>query len=397
MTALRIHAACVAMQRLALPQVDPVALRLQSLFPIGAGTRFELAATPLEVQFAAAKETRPLAFGVRLRLDQSSALLRFDQRLLDALLSALDERAGQPEDGTLASLPFEKIPEMLQLALLQAVLAPLINQVSAASGLHIEVETMLPHPVQDQDSVSLFCQCVYGRQTGWASVTLSHETLDLVQGAFGLVQERWPRHGSQSSSTLAITHLPLTLSACIDGPTLTYDELRQLQLNDIVLLPPDSINSSGDSPAVGVFSVALSVCGRRLGYGTLQRQDITLTHINTDQPMTHTTTPNNDTPLQPLYDLPVEVVFEVARRTAALSQIQSLAPGQTLTLDKPLSGAVTLLVQGQAIAEAELVQVGDQIGARVTRLSLTPAVSAETGPIQESEQQKEQENEHDVA
>ncbi|ABC30023.1 Flagellar motor switch/type III secretory pathway protein [Hahella chejuensis KCTC 2396] len=397
MTALRIHAASVAMQRLALPQVDPFTLRLQSLFPIGAGTRFELATRPLEVQFVAPKEARLLNFSVQLRLDQSSASLRFDQRFLDTLLSALDDHAGQPNEEALASLPFEKIPAMLQLALLQAALAPLIDQISAASGLHIEVETILPIPAQEQDSVSLFCRCVYGRQTGWASVVLSHEALDLAQGAFGLVQERWPRHGSHSSSTLAITHLPLALSAYINGPKLTYDELRQLQLNDMVLLPPASINPIGDSPAVGVFSVALSVCGRRLGYGTLQRQDITLTHINTDQPMTHTTTPNNDAPLQPLHDLPVEVVFEVARRTATLTQIQSLAPGQTIALDKPLSGAVTLLVQSQAIAEAELVQVGDQIGARITRLSLPPAVSAETGPIQDSEQQKEQENEHDVA
>ncbi|WLQ16255.1 type III secretion system cytoplasmic ring protein SctQ [Hahella aquimaris] len=397
MTALRIHAASVAMQRLALPQVNPLALRLQSLFPIGAGTRFELGATPLDVQFAAAKEAHSFAFGARIRLDQTSASLRFDQRLLDALLSTLDESAGQPDDGALASLPFEKIPEMLQLALLQAALAPLIDQISAAGGLHIEVEAMLPAPVQEQDSIKLYCRCVYGRQTGWATIALSHEALDLVQGAFDLVQDKAPRHWSQPYSTLAITHLPLALSAGIDGPKLSYDEVRQLQLNDIVLLPSASINPTGDSPSACFFSISLSVCGRRLGYGTLQRQDITLTHINTDQPMTHTTTPNNDAPLQPLHDLPVEVVFEVARRTATLSQIQSLAPGQTLALDKPLSGAVTLLVQGQAIAEAELVRVGDQIGARITRLSLTPAVSAETGVIQESEQQKEQENEHDVA
>lgn len=72
----------------------------------------------------------------------------------------------------------------------------------------------------------------------------------------------------------------------------------------------------------------------------------------------------------PPRDLEVPVRFEVETAAVPLSQLESMAPGYVIELSAPLAGApVRLVACGRVLGHAELVAVGDRLGARITHLA----------------------------
>jgi type III secretion protein Q len=70
-----------------------------------------------------------------------------------------------------------------------------------------------------------------------------------------------------------------------------------------------------------------------------------------------------------LGSLPVQVVFQAGRLEMYVSEIDSLAPGMILTLDRPVEEALDIIVNGRKIGRGGLVKVGDALAVRVTRLT----------------------------
>lgn len=78
----------------------------------------------------------------------------------------------------------------------------------------------------------------------------------------------------------------------------------------------------------------------------------------------------DEAPASPPADLEVPVRFEVDTVAVPLSQIESMADGYVIELAVPLASAPLRLVAcGRVIATAELVAVGDHLGARITHLA----------------------------
>ena len=76
-------------------------------------------------------------------------------------------------------------------------------------------------------------------------------------------------------------------------------------------------------------------------------------------------------PTRPLIDeLPVEVVAELGRVTLSARAALELGPGSVVILGSPLGGPVELTAHGKTIARGELVVVDDQLGVRVTELTV---------------------------
>jgi type III secretion protein Q len=72
-------------------------------------------------------------------------------------------------------------------------------------------------------------------------------------------------------------------------------------------------------------------------------------------------------------ELPVR--FEVDTVGITLGQIESMAPGQVIALAAPLAGSQLRLVAcGQVVGSAELVVVGDRLGARILHMADTHAI-----------------------
>jgi type III secretion protein Q len=70
-----------------------------------------------------------------------------------------------------------------------------------------------------------------------------------------------------------------------------------------------------------------------------------------------------------LGDLDIPVRFEVETVPVPLRDLEAIAPGYVVELTTPLSSAQLRLVAcGQVVGQAELVVVGDRLGARITRM-----------------------------
>ena len=69
-----------------------------------------------------------------------------------------------------------------------------------------------------------------------------------------------------------------------------------------------------------------------------------------------------------LDDLPINLLLELGRLDLPLGEVRRLAPGAVLPLARPLDDSVDILANGRRIGCGALVQIGDSIGVRVTRL-----------------------------
>jgi type III secretion protein Q len=76
-----------------------------------------------------------------------------------------------------------------------------------------------------------------------------------------------------------------------------------------------------------------------------------------------------DDSLDALGDMDIPVRFEVETVSVPLSDLESIQPGYVIELTAPLEGAsIRLVAFGQTIGHAELVAVGDKLGARIIKM-----------------------------
>ena len=68
-------------------------------------------------------------------------------------------------------------------------------------------------------------------------------------------------------------------------------------------------------------------------------------------------------------EIPVELVFQAGRLEMSAKQVDQLAPGVVLQLDRTAEDAVDIMVNGRRIGRGGLVQVGDKLCVRVTGLN----------------------------
>jgi type III secretion protein Q len=67
-------------------------------------------------------------------------------------------------------------------------------------------------------------------------------------------------------------------------------------------------------------------------------------------------------------DIPVKLLFELGRIELSLAEIRQLALGAIVPISRPLEDSVDILANGRRIGRGSLVQVGDSLGIRITRL-----------------------------
>jgi type III secretion protein Q len=69
-----------------------------------------------------------------------------------------------------------------------------------------------------------------------------------------------------------------------------------------------------------------------------------------------------------LDDLPINLLFELGRLDLSLGEIRALGPGALLPLARPLDDSVDILANSRRIGRGALIQIGDSVGVRITRL-----------------------------
>ena len=69
-----------------------------------------------------------------------------------------------------------------------------------------------------------------------------------------------------------------------------------------------------------------------------------------------------------LDDIPVKLLFELGRIELSLAEIRRLAPGAVIAMPRPLDESVDIVANGRRIGRGSLVQIGSNLGVRITRL-----------------------------
>ena len=71
---------------------------------------------------------------------------------------------------------------------------------------------------------------------------------------------------------------------------------------------------------------------------------------------------------QDVQGLPVKLVFDIGNHELTVGEMGRLGPGYTFELNRNIASPVTMKANGKAFAECELVNINNQIGARITKL-----------------------------
>ena len=70
-----------------------------------------------------------------------------------------------------------------------------------------------------------------------------------------------------------------------------------------------------------------------------------------------------------LDDLPVRLVFELGRVELSLGELQRLAPGALVPLNRPLDEPLDIMANGRRLGRGTLVQIGESLGVRIVSLA----------------------------
>ncbi len=69
-----------------------------------------------------------------------------------------------------------------------------------------------------------------------------------------------------------------------------------------------------------------------------------------------------------LSDMSVELLFEIGSQQFNVSDLQGIQPGYVFELDRSIEQPVRIRVNGKVIAECQLVQIDNRLGAKITQL-----------------------------
>ena len=69
----------------------------------------------------------------------------------------------------------------------------------------------------------------------------------------------------------------------------------------------------------------------------------------------------------------MRMTFDLGERLLSLGELRTLQVGQSFDLNRPLSGAVYVRVNGALIGMGDLVEIDGQVGVTLTALGIPPA------------------------
>jgi type III secretion protein Q len=168
------------------------------------------------------------------------------------------------------------------------------------------------------------------------------------------------------AADLGAMDLPVAVCLRLAAATFTVGEIETLSHGDVMLVD-DHCPDRGTAVAVIaeylVARVALTPAGARLEAAPTRGR-----RSSWEWSMQH---PTDDAKLPDdadLEELPVRLVFELGRIEMTLGEIRRLAPGTILPLARPRDDALDIVANGRRIGRGTLIEIGDSLGVRVTRL-----------------------------
>ncbi len=257
-------------------------------------------------------------------------------------------------------------PDQLDAELAAMVIETVLIDRIETIERQIGAEIALLNLDRREERASLASLCFELRMTDIGTVYpgMIHAPASLLS----LIARSWTQQPAQESDGEIVTFM---LACRVAFTDLASSALRELGVGDAMLF--DRVAVPGG--AAVVVAEALHAVAKFDGEGILYLSE----PLNKPEPYAlgeflMTEEDDHERPVQAVMeadidDLPVRLVFEVARQNVTLEELRSLGVGAPIPLDRPASSAVQIFANGRRIGAGEMVMIGDQLGVRVTQLN----------------------------
>ena len=287
-------------------------------------------------------------------------------------------------EGISAGEDFGSLPDVLRPMVLEAAVSDLLDRLEKATSWQVVIEKV--------DMAA--SRQMAGKQLRFR---LSHaDGSRELDGVLSIGDRMLGELASMASSRPSIRQnadwLPITYCVEVGQTQLNFEKIKSIRPGDIVLL--DS-HSAGDLKSVTVrfadrVRLAAQVSQGRIEFigkaqdhmhdlgpewdddeeqdpGVLEDDDVDDGLWETDQDLDddEELRPSGEKLLEDADELPVNVVFEVARGRLPLGKLRSLTSGYTFELGKDISKPVVIRANGRIIGAGELVEIEQRVGVRV--------------------------------
>jgi type III secretion protein Q len=162
--------------------------------------------------------------------------------------------------------------------------------------------------------------------------------------------------------------VPVTLAIRAGFAALSLNDLKSLQLHDVVLVhSPLGANEmlavAGERYGARVKSAhgKFTLAGSLFPLGEDQKRVWSMAE-NADDAVGNRALDGN------LDDIQIKLVFEIGRKEIELGDLRRLSEGHVFDLGRDTRTAVDILAGSRRIGQGELVQVHEALGVRITRL-----------------------------
>jgi type III secretion protein Q len=318
---------------------------------------------PADVQNVNAPEAD--SFVAEVAYGNDTLRMTLSRALASNLLAALE--AGVMLD------PFP--PSDLAALLLEIVVLPFLEKLERNTGRSLRLTALGPAQAQNAGATTAASRSRDGAPVAIAGsppTATVHlllrgpgmaETMKLQgpEGAVALLLRLWP------IGARPLEQIRVPASFQIGATRLPHRLVTSLRIGDAVLLQELFMPAPGDEPFPHVLQMVLAsrlimrTCRVDRGWQVEGGQRVEQEEGNTvdqqDSP--------SEAPVRDFDDLPIRLVFEVARMTIPLGELRQLDTGSLLEVDvKP--GTVRILASGQPIGTGELILIDGRTGVRIT-------------------------------
>lgn len=279
-------------------------------------------------------------YTVNLTINDQPVHWFINHALLDQLLpSTLDHNA------------IRKLPDDLSHAALQHAFGPILEIASQASGLTISF-TGIEHASSDNEARELCLNLSLAGTKHKSLVTASPFVLEILS--------HLPAHQQEQTPDISIW-----ANLFLGRSMLSGQEVGDLAVGDVVFLQQ---HVTGQQLAVRV-NKHIAFVGEAEGTTiTLrQRMDLMDEQEDLEQKASEAVAERESDGLD-LSELTVELLFEIGNQQFTAQEIRDMKPGYVFELDRPIEQPVSVRANGKLIAQCELVQIDNRLGARITKL-----------------------------
>jgi type III secretion protein Q len=302
-------------------------------------------------------------YEVEFKVDEAVGEVAVSQSLIELLIKSLDPQL------VVDGLASEQLAILLELAVsreLEAIEGSLNCTISIAA---LRRQSWMVGPgflttlaAPDASNENTYLHSIYielateGTPSSWAELRLPADQAMRLARHFDIV----------AKPTASDVDLPVAVCLRVAAATFALREIRSLKTGDVVLVD-DYCRDAGMGIAVIAEHLVAPVelisegvrllADPRLGRGSLWEWS-----------MERAVDEATKVPDTGLDGLPVRLVFELGRTEMSLVEIRRLAPGAIVPLACLRDQAVDIVANGRRIGRGALVEIGDSLGVRVTRL-----------------------------